>query len=144
MGKPTEAHSGELGKGRTLNMSEIGSGEGIQPASENDINMSKFMNDLLTIVVTDSNDKDTLPVVVPNVNGINQPIIRGERCKVKRKYVEALARCTYTRYEQRALDPSRPENIQMVEKTALVYPFVVYDDPHPKGREWLQNILKGA
>jgi hypothetical protein len=148
MGKATEAHSDALGKGKSVNLSEIGlESAGIEPVSENDIGLedqAAFMNDLLTIVVTESNEKDSLPVVVPSVNGINQPIVRGQKQKIKRKYVEALARCTHTRYEQSALDPSRPENIQMVAKKALVYPFVIYDDPHPHGREWLQAILREA
>ena len=142
----TEAHSGELRKGEDINLSEIGlESAGIEPVTENDFNCSHaFMNDLLTIVIAEDNLKDSLPVVTPNVNGVNQPIIRGVRSKVKRKYVEALARGTYTRYEQKTPDPGRPENIRMVEKTALVYPFTVYEDPSPHGREWLQSILKGA
>ena len=60
---------------------------------------------------------------------------------VKRKYVEALARGRTTKYEQKTMDPSRPENIQMAEKTALTYPFSVLHDPNPKGRAWLKAIL---
>jgi disulfide oxidoreductase YuzD len=148
MSKTVEAHTGELGKGKSISLSEISSSAGIEPVSENDfaknVSQEAFMNDLLTIVVAEDNSKNALPVIVPSVNGINQPIVRGHRVKVKRKYIEALARCTYTRYEQQTPDPSKPENIRMLEKTALVYPFTVYDDPHPNGREWLQAILKGA
>jgi hypothetical protein len=72
---------------------------------------------------------------------LNQPIIRGRQQKVKRKYVEALARCRVTKYEQQVMDPMRPENIQMVERTALSYPFAVIEDPHPNGRAWLESIL---
>ena len=148
MSKPTEAHSGKLGKEKAIPISEINAGGGIEPVSENDFakkaDQESFANDILTIIVAQDNSKDALPVIVPAVNGVNQPIIRGQKLGVKRKFVEALARCTTTTYEQATPDPRKPQNIQMIERTALTYPFTVYNDPHPNGREWLQAILKAS
>lgn len=147
--KPVEAHDGELGKGASIPIGEIGAAhQGIVRTEENDhgknVEAEAFANDILEIEITPSSNKEDLDVVTPSVNGVNQPIVRGMRSFVKRKYVEALARCRFTRYAQRVADPSNPENIQMVENTSLVYPFTVYSDPHPNGREWLQAILRSA
>lgn len=131
--------------GKTGALGQIGK-EPIEPVSDNDVikaaEMEAFMNQKVLIRVHEDNSPNALPVVCPQVNGVNQPIIRGQKQWIKRKFVEALARGTYTRYEQRTVDPSRPENIQMVEKKAYSYPFSVYEDPHPRGADWLENIMR--
>lgn len=131
--------------GRSGTLGEIGK-EPIESVSEKDFvkaaDLEDFMNQKLLIRVHEDNSPNALPVIVVNVNGVNQPIVRGERQYVRRKYVEALARGTHTRYEQQTTDPSRPENIQMVERTAITYPFTVYEDPHKNGAAWLESILR--
>lgn len=131
--------------GRTGTLGEIGK-EPIEPVSENDFvkaaELEEFMNQKICILVHEDNMPGSLNVITPMVNGVNQPIARGRKQWIKRKYVEALARGNFTRYEQKAQDPSRPENIQMIERTAISYPFSVYEDPHPKGRDWLESITK--
>lgn len=130
--------------GRTGTLGEIGK-EPIEPVSEHDFvkaaELEEFMNQEILIRVHEDNSPNALPVVTPSVNGVNQPIIRGKQQWVRRKYVEAMARGTHTRYEQRAMDPGRPENIQMIERTAITYPFTVYEDPHPNGAAWLESIM---
>ena len=101
--------------------------------------LEKFMNEDVGIYMHPAREKGELPVVTPNVNGINQPIIRGAKAFIKRKYVEALARCTTTAYEQQVPDPSRPEAIQMIDKTVPSYPFDVIEDSR-EGKRWLQAI----
>ena len=135
----TDATDVPNGPDKTLG--EVGEGKGIEKAQETDILTEAFMNDILTVVVWEDNRPGSNPVVVPNVNGTNQPIIRGLRQKIKRKYVEILARSRITNYEQETPDPSKPENITMKDITALTYPFSVEHDPHPDGRVWLQSIL---
>lgn len=122
-------------------INELGDAGPIVQASEDDVAREAFSNDMLEILVHPGANEEDPEVIVPNCNGINQPIIRGQRITVKRKYVEILARCRKTTYTQQVHDPSQPHNIQMVPKSALFYPFTVYSDPHPDGREWLQQIL---
>ena len=145
MGKAIEAHNDKLSKGKVLEQSELGNPGGIEKVSESDFvkksKLAAFMNDVLTILVHPSQEEGALDFAPPQVNGLNQPILRGVNSKVKRKYVEALARCRTTKYVQRVTDSSRPENIQMKEKTTLTYPFAVLHDPSPIGREWLEGIL---
>jgi len=125
-------------------ISEIGLATGLEQVSENDFvkaaELEAFMNQYLTIILSPSSNKEDLRVVTPSVGGINQPIVRGRQTKVKRKYVEALVRCTNTRYEQRVSDPSQPHKIKMVEYTVPQYPLTVISDPHPHGFAWLESI----
>jgi len=142
--KRTEVHNDKLSKDRVMEQSEIGASPPIEKVSENDFikkaELEVFMNDILTIVVHPSQEEGALDFAPPQVNGVNQPILRGVNSQVKRKYVEALARCRTTKYVQQVIDPSRPENIQMKEMTTLTYPFAVLDDPSPIGRKWLDAI----
>lgn len=143
--KTTEAHDGKLGKGQPLNLGEIGTAEPIERVAENDFakaaSLEAFMNDILTVIVHQSTEEGALDFAPPQVNGLNQPILRGVESKVKRKYIEALARCRTTKYIQQVVDPSKPENIQMTERCQLTYPFAVLHDPSPNGRQWLESIL---
>jgi len=145
MTKYTEVVNEKLSQGKAMSLGEIGDPGPIEKVAE--INFIKtaqleaFMNEVLTILVHPSSEEGALDIAPPQVNGLNQPIIRGVESKVKRKYVEALARCRVTKYEQRVQDPSRPENIQMCERTVLSYPFAVLHDPSPRGRSWLEAIV---
>jgi len=138
----------EVANGRNMTLGEIGDGKGIEVQSPQDIikmkaraDLEEFMNQVLTIEVMKDGTQGAYPVITPNVNGINQPIIRGKVQKVKRKYVEALARSRITNYEQEVPDPSKPDVMDMLDITTPTYPFRVTHDPHPRGSEWLQAIL---
>ena len=136
-----EAGSESLKQEDAFNVGEIGDQGPVKQAAERDINMAAFMEELVTIQVHDDGKEGALDVIIPVVNGINQPIIRGREQKIKRKYVEVLARGRLTTYDQRVQNPAEPSNIQMVPKTVLAYPFAVIRDPNPKGRPWLKSIL---
>lgn len=140
-----DATSEDLGKARPLNLGEIGDPPPIEQVSENDFvnaaRLEAFMNEILTVIVHPDANDNAVEVPCPSINGVNQPFIRGVEQKVKRKYVEGLAAGRVTVYEQKVPDASRPENIQMVERKALKYPFSVLHDPNPVGREWLKGLL---
>ena len=146
MGKYTEVNNDMLPKGKALNLGEIGEGESIEVVSEKHFiqaaSLEKFMNDIITIIVHQSSEDGALDFAPVQVNGLNQPMLRGAESKVKRKYVEALARCRTTKYVQQVADPSRPENIQLSERCVLSYPFAVIHDPAgDAGRRWLEAIV---
>lgn len=138
--KETNVVSEEVAQGRALDLGEIGDPGPIEPAAENDIRLEAFMNDKLRIIVHETAEDGQLQIICPQVNGTNQPIIRGKETMVKRKYVEALARCSTTKYTQTTPDASKPDNIQMIPRRAITYPFTVLEDPHPNGAEWLRQI----
>lgn len=144
--KTTEVANELIGQETAVHIGELSAHEqGIEPVSENDFTEAaereKFMRDILTVHVHPDQTDGSLDVITVPVNGTNQNIIRGREQKVKRKYVEALARTRLTGYDQLVQNPSEPANIQMVPRTTLAYPFSVIHDPAPNGREWLQAIL---
>ena len=100
-----------------------------------------FMNELVTILVHSTTDENQAPHVIVNCNGVNQPIMRGVPMQVKRKYVEILARMKETRYNQVTRNPSAPDQIDMVARHGLSYPFDLVEDKNPKGRAWLNHVL---
>jgi hypothetical protein len=147
MGRPPkETDAVEVGNRQPIEMCEIGDPGPVEKVSETqfikeEMALEAFMNEVLTVVVHADTSDNAVENPCPNVNGLNQPFIRGQEQKVKRKYVEALSRSRITRYVQQTPDPSKPENVQMLERTALYFPFSVLHDPNPKGREWLKAIL---
>jgi hypothetical protein len=100
-----------------------------------------FMNEMVEVMVHATTDENQAPHVIVNCNGTNQPIIRGVPTKVRRKYVEILARMKETKYSQVTRNPAAPDQIDMVARHGLAYPFELMNDPNPRGRAWLQNVL---
>jgi hypothetical protein len=103
-----------------------------------------FMNELVTVMVHSTTDENQPNHVVVNCNGMNQPLIRGVPTTVKRKYVEILARMKETKYTQVTRNASAPDQIDMVARHGLSYPFDLVEDLNPRGRAWLQNVLAEA
>ena len=103
-----------------------------------------FMNELVTVMVHSTTDENQPNHVVVNCNGMNQPLIRGVPTTVKRKYVEILARMKETKYTQITRNASAPEQIDMVARHGLSFPFDLVEDKNPRGRAWLQNVLTEA
>ena len=101
----------------------------------------QFMNEMVTVMIHSTTDENQSPHVIVNVNGINQPIMRGVPMQVKRKYVEVLAHMKETKYTQMTRNPSAPDQIEMVARHGLSYPFDLVEDTNPKGRAWLTHML---
>lgn len=103
-----------------------------------------FMNELVEIEVAPTTDDNAPSSFVLNVNNVNQPIMRGVPIKVKRKYVEVLARCKETRHTQPVRDMTNPEaGNALIGRTALAYPFQVLQDSG-KGMAWLRAVMAEA
>jgi len=100
-----------------------------------------FMNELVTVMVHTTTDENQPNHCVVSCNGLNQPLMRGFPTTVKRKYVEILARMKETKYTQVTRNPSAPDQIDMVARHGLCYPFDLVKDDNPRGRAWLQNVL---
>ena len=100
-----------------------------------------FMNEQVTIMVHSTTDENQPPQVIVNCNGMNQPIIRGYPTTIKRKYVEILARMKETKYNQVTRNPAAPDQIDMVARHGLSYPFDLVEDKNPRGRAWLNNVM---
>ena len=103
-----------------------------------------FMNELVIVMVHETTDENVNPMPTPSVNGVMQPIMRGVPTRVKRKYLEVLARCKETKYSQRTANPMEPDRIEMIPRTAFTYPFSVVEDLNPKGNAWLKAVMAEA
>ncbi len=104
---------------------------------------AEFMEQHIEIMITPAANANEPDVVLVNVNGVNQPMPRGQKINVRRKYIEVLARMKQTNYSQRDADYINPERSnELIPRTGLVYPFAVYRDPAgTKGEAWLTAIL---
>ena len=100
-----------------------------------------FMNEMVEVMVHSSTDENQAPHVILNCNGTNQPIMRGVPTRVRRKYVEILARMKETKYSQVTRNPAAPDQIDMIARHGLAYPFEMLSDENPRGRAWLSNVL---
>lgn len=146
MGRPPkELNVGTDGErtDRTLKLDEVGNPGPIEKVSETEFaetaELEAFMNEMVLIIVHPTTEDGANEIITPNVNGVNQGIIRGKPIRVKRKYVEALARGRTTAYKQSEPDPRDPSNIKMEERTACTYPFSVLEDSE-MGKAWLKAI----
>jgi len=147
--KEMEVRKETISQGQPILSQEFGQDtRGIEAVAPHDLiqeaEMETFMNQVLTIYVHPSANKEDLKIFLLNVNGVNQPLIRGKEAKIKRKYVEVLARNRHTRYDQRWPNPAEKHRYLMVPDTAVSSPFVIRHDPDPRGAQWLSNILQEA
>jgi hypothetical protein len=148
MAKNTEAVNETIGQGDAFTLPEMKSAAGIEPVAERVMSdaakLEVFMNDILTIIVFEDNIEGALPVVEPTVKGMKQVIVRGVNSKVRRKYVEALARSRTTKFDQVQRDMYDRSSLAMKPNTKMTYPFAVIHDPNPRGAAWLKAILAEA
>jgi hypothetical protein len=134
-----------LGNANPVKIGEIGRGDVDDIETVLDMSMADqlaFMEEPVTILVMSSGDQNEIALVQVAVNGVTQFIKRDEPITVKRKYVERLARCKKTDFNQ-ALDDSQGEqsfNV-LTRRHSLRFPFSVIQDRNPKGAGWLKQIL---
>ena len=140
-----ELYVGGEKAGEAISQQDLGEHKAIEPvtgeqAAKTAIEKEVFMNEPVRIIVMETGEEGSLQVITPCVNGVNQPIVRGQETVVKRKFFEALARCRTTKYQQRH-NPIERDKIENVPITVQTYPFSVLEDRNPKGRAWLQGIV---
>lgn len=109
-----------------------------------EIEEDAFMNEFVVVEVAETTDENQPPSIILSVNGLTQPVFRGYPTKMRRMFVEVLARCKESKYTQHQINPNEPHRIEMKERTALAYPFQVLEDPNSKGRAWLRAVLSEA
>lgn len=99
-----------------------------------------FNEDMLTIIIHPSTEKNAERVILVAVNGRNCYIPRNLEVKVRRKYVERLAHARQENIEQdvTAKDPADVNRLNITQ--AHKYPFSVLHDPHPDGAAWLRKV----
>ena len=104
--------------------------------------MLAFMEQELEVMVHDSNNPQDVPIPMFQNDGRSQYFIRGKTQTVKRKFVEILARCKQTTFSNQLYqDAAGADAYRYPSHTALMFPFSIISDPHPRGRDWLKTVL---
>lgn len=103
-----------------------------------------FMNEFVVIEVAETTNENEPNNFILSVNGLHQPIFRGQPARVRRMFVEVLARCKESKYSQHQVNPNEPDRVEMRQRTGMVYPFQVLEDKNPKGKAWLRAVLSEA
>lgn len=117
-----------------------------RPVRNPKLELLKFMEEPVTVVVHKTADKVADPVVEVWNGGVRQMFIRGHKQVVKRKFVEVLARARDLKYEQEVhVDKSTGDAVnRMIPVEGLKYPFDIVEDKNPEGRAWIQSLLQEA
>lgn len=104
--------------------------------------MLAFMEQELEVMVHDTNNVADIPIPCFINDGRTQYFIRGKAQTVKRKFVEILARCKTTTFSNEMYqDAAGADAYRYPSHTALMFPFSVRYDPHPRGQDWLRAVL---
>lgn len=131
---------------KSFEIPEIGNPGSIEPVdgSPNDIKkrveLEAFMSEMVKVRIAPTSDDGKNAVIVPQVNGVNQPIARGVWVSIKRRYLEVLARNKREKFRQLTPNPMEIERKIMQGYSAVEDPFEVMD-PNPLGTPWLNRIL---
>lgn len=118
-----------------------------EQAFQNKLELERFMQEELEILVSEPQHPESGEswYVGLRVRDRAHYVFRGEPIKVRRMYVEVLARCRAASVSARGYKRADGEAINVVNKQtrALEYPFQVLHDPSGvKGHNWLRKILR--
>lgn len=106
----------------------------------------KFMEDVLEVEIHESSDQNAEPRFAIYVGGDPFVFERGREFPVKRKFVEGLARAkpVHFRCEEYVKQAGgvAEKAYRYPAHKSVRYPFQVLSDPSPRGREWLQSVLR--
>lgn len=107
------------------------------------VDVAKFMEEELTIVIHKSTDKNALERVPVGVNGETAWLPRDVKIRLPRKFVERLARAQEATFRTDDNPDPRMDEGKIVRRTnGQVFPFAVLHDPNPRGAAWLARITR--
>ncbi len=108
------------------------------------VELEAFMNEMVLIRISERQHENDVPVAFVSVNGVNHPIPRGVPTWVKRHYVEALEHSRTKAYDLQLTDPQDPSKRELVERPMKSFPYMVLEDRNPRGRAWLDSLMRQA
>ncbi|KKM00468.1 hypothetical protein LCGC14_1804120 [marine sediment metagenome] len=112
-----------------------------KPISKAKMEMLAFNEEIIKVVVHDSANDNDEPIPSFTNDGRAQNFIRGQTLPVKRKFVEQLAGCKKTIYTHiKVQDGQGNDTYDYIPHTTLAFPFMVVEDPNPRGQAWLAAI----
>lgn len=104
----------------------------------------RFYNERLDIEINQTSDRNAPLFAEVGVNGHMVWFPRGTRINhVPRKFVEALARSQDHSYRTiQEKNPDADNQMRTTRVRATAYGFSVLRDPNPKGRAWLERVMR--
>lgn len=104
----------------------------------------RFYNERLDIEVHQTNDKNAPLFAEAGVNGHMVWFPRGVAVRgVPRKFVESLARSQDRTYKtMQVSNPNADDQMRTTTSKASCYGFSVLRDPNPRGRSWLERVMR--
>lgn len=108
------------------------------PVSTDMVELERFMAEPVVICIHGNGREGELPCVPVTVNTRRVDIPLGRNVKVRRSYVEALARAITTEYEQ-IQNQNYPDQSRLVPRSYTSYSFSVVQDTQ-KGHAWLRAL----
>jgi hypothetical protein len=101
-----------------------------------------FMEEIVTVRVHTTTDKNANPIPDIYVNGRVQRFLRGHEQKVKRLFLAKLAQSQVTSFDcQLVKDHEGQDKYVYPGTSAEIYPFTVIGDT-PKGDAWLKGLMR--
>lgn len=105
----------------------------------------RFMEDILTISIGQTTDKNAENPVPCGVNGIIKRLMRGEEYKIERKFVDSLIKREDSIKTVNYKDKDGVDQTKIEKEPALKYPLsIIYDPAGDVGRRWFQHQCKNA
>ena len=105
----------------------------------------KFMEDILTISIGETNDKNAENPVPAGVNGQVIWLDRGKEYKVARKFVDSMIKREDRVETVNYKDKNNVDQTKIDKIPSLKYPLSIMNDPAGEiGRRWFQHQSKNA
>lgn len=115
------------------------------PVENDQLKNLAFNEEVMTIRLERSSEKNAPHFHDFHVNGVTEWVPVGQPYKIKRKFVEVIARSQpYDVQTEVIEEPGRDPFNRVIRNSRSKYPFSVIHDPNPKGFAWLTNIMQSA
>lgn len=109
------------------------------------LNDLKFMEDILTITIGETTDKNAENPVPAGVNGDVRHLTRGQEYKLPRKFVDSLIKVEDAVTTEQYKDKDGVDQTRVKKNPSLKYPLSILHDPAGEvGRRWFQHQCKNC
>lgn len=111
---------------------------------QNEAEYAAFMEEEIVLLMHPTSDLNAEPFVPVGCNGEQIWLPRGVPISIPRKFVESLTGLQVTYRTERVQDPNAEEGYVQRTRMSMPYPFQVVTDRNPKGKAWLERVLRGG
>lgn len=120
----------------------------VTPVSEREfkdtVELTAFMEEPVVIRLHPTTDENAEPFVPVGCNGEQAWLPRGVNIEIPRKFLESLCGLQVRFRTERVQDPNAEEGYVQRASASMPYPFQIISDPNPKGRAWIERVMRGG